>query len=278
MFIDRIGIHFTFLWGLTIHFYALLIILGILLATALATRRAKEYGQDPENVLDMFTWVILSGVVGARIWHILTPSPSSGMTTLDYLRNPLDAINLTKGGLGIVGAVAGGALALFIYVRRKKLSFATWLDILVPGVLLAQAIGRWGNFVNQELYGAPTTLPWAIYIDEAHRLPGFEQYSYYHPTFLYESLWNIAGVFLLLWLSKRFADRFKPGDLFMCYLIIYPVGRFLMEMLRLDSSQVIGVNANQALMVVLAVIAVAWLSYRHLLHKKDTAPAAPAEE
>jgi phosphatidylglycerol:prolipoprotein diacylglycerol transferase len=271
MFIDRIGIH---LGPIIIHFYALIIIAGILLATTLSMRRAKQYGQDPEIVLDMFTWVILAGVVGARLWHILTPSPTlaaSGITTMYYLTHPLEAIDLTKGGLGIVGAVAGGVLALFIFVRRKKMNFATWLDIFAPGLLLAQAIGRWGNFVNQELYGAPTNLPWAIFIDEAHRLPGFEGVAYYHPTFLYESLWNVAGVLLMLWLSKRFFDRFKPGDIFLCYLIIYPVGRYLMEIIRLDSSQVGGVNANQALMVVVAAAAVIGLLVRHWPGKaKDT--------
>lgn len=261
--IDRFGIH---LGPLYIHFYALIIIVGILAATYMAIRRARQYGQDPEHVLDMFTWVILAGVVGARIWHILTPSPSlvaQGVTTEYYLTHPLEMLAIWNGGLGIPGAVAGGALALFFYARAKKLNFATWMDILIPGVLLAQAIGRWGNFVNEELYGAPSNLPWAIYIDEAHRLPGFEQYAYYQPTFLYESLWNIAGVLLLLWLSKRFVDRFKPGDVFLCYLLVYPLGRFLMELLRLDSSEVAGLNANQTVMAVLFVVAALALFIRH---------------
>jgi phosphatidylglycerol---prolipoprotein diacylglyceryl transferase len=272
--IDRFGIH---LGPLYIHFYALIIILGILAATYLAMRRAKQYGQDSEHVLDMFTWVILAGVVGARLWHVFTPSPSlveKGVTTLYYFTHPLEILMIWNGGLGIPGAVAGGALALFFYARAKKLSFATWIDILIPGVLLAQAIGRWGNFVNEELYGAPTNLPWGIYIDPEYRLPGFEQYSYYHPTFLYESLWNIAGVILLIWLSKRFADRLKKGDIFLVYLLVYPLGRFLMEFLRLDSSQVAGLNANQTVMGVLFLFAVVMLFLRHRPGQEEPEPAA----
>lgn len=268
MYIDRIGIHFGD--AFTIHFYALLIITGILAATYLGIRRAKTYGQNPEHVLDMFTWVILAGVLGARLWHVLTPSPNliaQGITTQYYFEHPLEILMIWKGGLGIIGAVAGGVLALFVYVKSKKLSFATWLDILAPGVILAQAIGRWGNFVNQELYGAPTNLPWAIYIDEAHRLPEFTQYAYYHPTFLYESLWNIAAMFLMLWMTRKFFEILKPGDIFATYVILYGIGRILMETIRLDSSQLGGVNANQATMLVLAVLALVFIYFNHKFRK-----------
>lgn len=274
MYIDRIGIHFG--EAFTIHFYALFIIIGILLATYLAMRRAKTYGQNPELVLDMFTWVILAGVLGARLWHVFTPSPSlqaQGITTQYYLEHPLEILMIWRGGLGIIGAVAGGALALFFFVRSKKMSFATWLDILAPGVLLAQAIGRWGNFVNQELYGAPTDLPWAIYIDEAHRLEKYMQYSFYHPTFLYESIWNVLGVGVMLWLTSRYLKILKPGDIFSVYVIFYGIGRALMEMIRLDSSEVAGVNANLTAMVILSLLALAYIVFNHKLRKNQQNPA-----
>ena len=133
---------------------------------------------------------------------------------------------------------------------------------------MAQAIGRWGNFVNQELYGAPTNLPWALFIDPAHRLPQFADVAYYHPTFLYECLLNLIGMGLLIWISNRYFEQLKPGDVFLVYLIYYPIVRILMEMLRLDSSTVAGFNANQALMVVVALGSAAVLALRHL-HKSS---------
>lgn len=241
---------------LTIHFYGIIIMLGVVAATYLARREANRRGQNGDLVWDMLVWMLIAGIVGARLWHILTPSPSlvaQGVTTYYYLTHPLDAIAIWKGGLGIAGAVVGGAIALYFFVRRHHLSMLTWLDILAPAVALGQAIGRWGNFFNQELYGAPTTLPWAIYIDPQHRLSGFENQAYYHPTFLYESIWNMGNMLLLLWISRRFKDRLKTGDIFLLYLIVYPLGRFLLEFLRLDSSQLAGINANQALMLVVMI-------------------------
>ena len=145
----------------------------------------------------------------------------------------------------------------------RNSAWLTWLDLTAPGLALAQAIGRWGNFFNQELYGAPTNLPWKIYIDPAHRLPGFENIAYYHPLFLYESLWNLANMAILLWVSHRFPDRLKTGDIFLGYLVIYPVGRFLLDFLRLDASRVAGINANQTLSAIVAVVAAGVLIWRH---------------
>ena len=152
---------------------------------------------------------------------------------------------------------------MWIYTRRKKLAFATWLDLVAPGLALAQAIGRWGNFFNQELYGAPTNLPWKLYIDPAHRLPGYESIAYYHPLFLYECLWNLANMAILLWISHRFSDRLKTGDIFLGYLVIYPLGRFLLDFLRLDASRLAGINANQTLSAIVVVVAAGLLIWRH---------------
>jgi phosphatidylglycerol---prolipoprotein diacylglyceryl transferase len=249
-----------------IHFYGVLIMLGVLAAVWLSSREAARLEQDPEVVWDVVAWVLIAGIIGARIWHILTPPESmvsQGITTMYYLTHPLDAISIWKGGLGIPGAVMGGVLALFIYMRSHKLSFGTWLDVVAPGLALAQAIGRWGNFVNQELYGQPTNLPWAIYIDPAHRLPGFEQFTHYHPLFLYESLFNLANMALLLWVGRRYKTLLKPGDLFLSYLVTYPTVRFFLEFLRLDPSQVGGIDANQTLMAVIAILAAGTLIWRH---------------
>ena len=211
MSIDRYGI---LIGSFKIYFYGIIIMSGVIAAALVSYRRAPKYGENPERVWDIVTWAVIAGVIGARIWHILTPSPSlvaQGITTYYYLTHPLDAIDIRNGGLGIVGAVAGGALAVFIYLRRNKSSFLTWVDIIAPGLILAQAIGRWGNFVNQELYGAPTNLPWALFVDPSHRLPQYADVAYYHPTFLYESLLNLIGMGLLIWISNRYFEKLKAG-------------------------------------------------------------------
>ncbi len=250
----------------TVHWYGIILMAGAVAAAFLAVRQARFWREDPERVWDGLTWILIGGVVGARIWHILTPPPSmaaQGLTTAFYFTHPLDAIAVWKGGLGIPGALIGGGLALYWFARSQGLPFPRWADIAAPGIALAQAIGRWGNFVNQEIYGAPSTLPWAITIDPGHRVPGYEEFATFHPLFLYESLWNLANMFLLLWLGRKFADKLRDGDLFLIYLIAYPVGRFLLEFLRLDAAMLGTLNANQALMAVVAVLSTFILWRRH---------------
>jgi len=265
---------------LFVRYYGIILMLGALAGAWLATREARRRGMDSELVWDGLIWVIVGGIIGARLWHIFTPPPSmveQGITTAFYLTHPLDALAIWRGGLGIPGAVIGGVLALYLYCRKNKHSFLIWADIATPGLALGQAIGRWGNFVNQELYGKPTDAPWAIHIDPQYRLPGYENQAYYHPTFLYESLWNLGNVFFLLWLGRRFEDRLKAGDIFLTYLITYPIGRFFMEFLRLDSAEVAGINANQTAMIIVALVAASLLFYRHRI-QKDTAPTTGAVE
>ena len=251
---------------LTLHFYGIIIMVGVIAAAILSYFEAKRKGLDPDIVLDSLTWVILGGVIGARIWHILTPPASmveQGITTMYYLTHPLAAIAIWRGGLGIPGAVAGGALAFYIYARKRDLNFGLWADIFAPGLALGQAIGRWGNYFNQEVYGSPTDLPWAITIDPQHRLPEFMEYSTYHPLFLYESLFNLANMGFLLFLHRKFHNKLLPGDIFLTYLITYPVFRFFMEYLRLDNSYVGGINANQTLMLIIAATASGFIIWRH---------------
>ncbi|NJC95932.1 MAG: prolipoprotein diacylglyceryl transferase [Anaerolineales bacterium] len=248
---------------LFIRFYGIILMSGAVAGAFLATKEARRRGYDPEIVWDLFIYLLIGGIIGARVWHILTPPPSSGITAGWYFAHPLDALAIWKGGLGIPGAVIGGLITLFFYSRKTGINFAEWTDIISPSLALGQGIGRWGNFFNQELYGAPTNLPWKIYIDPAHRLTGFLDVSYYHPLFLYESIWNFANMFLLLWISRRYADSLKQGDIFLVYLIVYPVGRFLLDFLRLDASLVGGININQTLMAVVAVCAGAALYLRH---------------
>ena len=257
-----------------IYFYGILITIGVIAAAFLAQFEAKRRGLNPDVVWDVLFWVVVAGIVGARIWHILTPPPSmvaQGITTKWYLMHPLDMINIRNGGLGIPGAIIGGALALWIYCRNKKLPFLTWLDVMAPGVALAQAIGRWGNFFNQELYGKPTNLPWKIYIDPLHRVAGYQNYDYFTPLFLYESLWNLLNMAVLLWLGRRFEKWLKPGDLFFIYAIMYAIGRFFLEFLRLDASQVAGINFNQTFMVIVALVSGVVFFLNHRLRRPAAA-------
>jgi len=241
-----------------IHYYGLIAMAGVLVAAGLSMREARRWGKDPEFVLDALPWLIVAGVIGARIWHIFTPPRSmveSGITTRYYLTHLLEAVAIWKGGLGIFGAVIGGGLALGIYARLQGENVLRWFDTLSPGLALGHAIGRWGNYINQEVYGLPSDLPWAIFIDRLHRLPEYKDVAYYHPLFLYESLWNVINMGVLLWLAGRFKERLRAGSLFLVYLIIYGLGRFGLEFLRLDVSTVGGVNANQAFMGVIVLLA-----------------------
>ncbi len=247
-------------------YYGIIITFGALVAAYLATREARRRGQDSDLVWDGLIWLLIGGIIGARLWHVFTPTPSlvqEGKTTWFYLTHPLDLIWTREGGLGIPGAVIGGGLALFFFTRRHKLNFGLWADIAAPALALGQAIGRWGNYVNQEVYGLPTNLPWKIYISPLYRIPKYADQAYYHPLFLYESLWNLANMFFLLWLARRFVDRLKTGDLFLIYLIVYPVGRFFLEFLRVDSALVGGININQTIAAVVALLSSAALMWRH---------------
>lgn len=252
------------IFGIKIYFYAIIIITGALLGAFVASREAKRRGHDPEIVWDILPWVLIAGIIGARIWHILTPPASMLIDGRNpYFIHPLDMLNIRAGGLGIPGAVIGGVIALWIYCRKTRTSFSDWLDMLAPGLALAQAIGRWGNFFNQEVYGLPSNLPWAIKIDPAHRLPEYANIERYHPTFLYEFIWNMVNMGILLWISRKFGDRLKTGDVFLIYLIIYPVGRFMLEFIRIEYSPIAGLNINQTVMAVIAVASSIALIIRH---------------
>lgn len=260
-----------------IYFYGIIVTFGILVSAWLASFEARRRGLNGDLVWDILVWLMIGGVIGARLWHIFSPPQSmveQGVTTTFYLTHPLDLINIRNGGLGIPGAVIGGLLALYIYCRKQKLDFVLWTDVLAPCVPLGQAIGRWGNFFNQELYGAPTDLPWGIFISPERRLQGYQSFSHFHPLFLYESLWNLASMAFLLWLGRRFPDRLKKGDLFLLYCVLYPTARFALEYLRLDASHIAGLNSNQVIMAAIAILSAAALIIRHKQPQVNT-PTEP---
>ncbi|RMD54059.1 MAG: prolipoprotein diacylglyceryl transferase, partial [Candidatus Thermofonsia bacterium] len=227
---------------------------------------------SPELVWNGLIWVMVLGVIGARLYHVLTPSPSMAAfgihSPADYFRNPAMLINLRNGGLGIYGGIAGGALGLALFAWRKRLPGLAWADLTTVGLALGQAIGRWGNFFNQELYGRPTNLPWAVYIDPNNRLTGFREFETFHPAFLYESLWNLLTFGLLYTLATRYADRMRAGEMTAVYLIMYAIGRTLLEMVRLDSRTVTigGLDIQLAIATVvsiaIAITMALWMAWR----------------
>ena len=247
---------------LFLHYYGLIIMIGVLAAVRLAISMGKRHGFAEDTYWDMVPWMLVLGILGARLWHVLMPSVSSGLNFGWYLQHPGEILAVWKGGLGIPGGVLGGAFGIWLFCKRRKISYAEFMDTIAPAVPLGQAIGRWGNFVNQELYGKPSSLPWAISIDPAYRVPEFADVEKYHPLFLYESLFNLALAFCLWKLGNSENTKLRHGSLFLIYLIAYPTARFFLEFLRLDTAQVGSVNMNQVVMVITAVSALIALIIR----------------
>ncbi|MBI5668727.1 MAG: prolipoprotein diacylglyceryl transferase [Chloroflexi bacterium] len=262
---------------LQIRYYGLIIVFAMLVAAVVAARLAKRAGYDPEHVWGGLTWAIIPGIIFARLWFVLFPSKSvieAGRDTAWLLQNFFDlqngAIAIWSGGLSIFGAVLGGLLGVYLYLRRNKQPLGPWLDIAGVALPLAQAIGRWANFVNQELYGTVTTLPWGITIDSAHRVEPFlstvdypAATTLFHPLFLYESLWSLLAFVVLLNVFLRYRSRLLPGDIFLLYVMQYAVIRFLLEFLRVDVTLVGGINVSQVVTAVAFVAALLFFVYRH---------------
>lgn len=227
---------------LSIHAYALCILLGIIVALWLTVRRWKARGGDADVIWDVAIWAIPFGIIGGRLYHVFSSPDQYFGPGYDGSGDPIKILYIWNGGLGIWGAVALGAVGAWIGTRRAGVKLSAFADAAAPGLLLAQAIGRWGNWFNQELFGSPTTLPWGLQIDPSSpNFPaGYAADTLFHPTFLYESLWNLAGVAVLLILDRRFKLRF--GSLFWLYVVIYTAGRTWIEALRIDEAQMITIS------------------------------------
>lgn len=248
-----------------LHWYGIIIATAVLLAAVLAARVATWLGENPEHGWSMLLWVVLAGVVGARLYHVIHEWEfySANLPLIPQIWN---------GGLGIYGAVVGGALAILAWTRANGLNTARWLDIGAPSILLGQAIGRLGNFVNQELYGPPTDLPWGLTIDAAHRAgtpwnpADFPvDTTRFHPLFAYEALLNLVGLVVLLLVVRRFAHRLYAGDLMLMYFIWYGTVRTLLEPFRTGTGNwlIFGVPTAMWVGILGAVASAAVLVYRH---------------
>lgn len=218
------------LLGVEVRWYAIFILTGIVAAILLVQALARRRGLDPDFPLDLAPWVVFAGVAGARFTYVLLRA--------DYFAaHPLDAFNIRLGGLSIHGALIAGALVVWWWCRRRRQSLLVWADLMVAGVALGQAIGRWGNWANQEAFGRPTDLPWGLAIDPANRPPEFAAAPTFHPTFLYESLFNLANAVLLSWVAINIPRLpwLRPGDGLALYLVTYGLGRLVVESVRTDS-------------------------------------------
>ncbi|GAA2196870.1 prolipoprotein diacylglyceryl transferase [Sinomonas flava] len=237
---DWSGFDIPLPWGaLRIHAYALCILAGIVVGLWLTARRWRARGGSTDAIWDVAVWAIPAGIVGGRLYHVFS-SPDRYFGPGFNGTGDLSAIpRVWEGGLGIWGAVALGAIGAWIGCRRADVRLTAFVDAAAPGLLLAQAIGRWGNYFNQELFGGPTDLPWGLEVDAANPNfpPGYAPGTLFHPTFLYESLWNLAGVVILLLLDRRL--RFRGGRLFWLYACYYTLGRVWIEAMRIDDAEMV---------------------------------------
>ncbi len=266
-----------------IRYYGIIIVLAMLVAAWVAARLAKRDGRDPDHIWGALTWAIIPAIVLARLWFVLFPPASvveQGMDTAWFLQNFFDlqngAIAIWSGGLSIFGAVLGGLAGAYIYLRRNRLPVAPWLDIAAVALPVGQAIGRWANFVNQELYGTVTSLPWGISIDAAHRVTPFKSLvdfpvttTRFHPLFLYESLWSILAFIVLLNLFQRYRRTLRYGDIFLIYVMQYAFIRFLLEFVRVEVAHIPGTTINSSQAFSILAFALAFVVF---LYRQRTAP------
>ena len=248
------GIEFPLRW------YGVIVMVGIIVGALIVERELKRRGENGERIWDVLIWVLPVGILGARLWYVLNATLGGNSY---YAENPIQILNIPQGGLHIFGGFLFGAAALLVYLRRNKLDPWLFLDSAGPAVLIGQGIGRIANFINQELYGPPTTLPWGIQIQAEHRLSQYQDLNLFpvettrfHPTFAYEMLWNFAAAGLLLWLSRRYKEDLKPGALFAGWLVLAGIGRVIIEFFRPDQPKIPGLGISYS-SIVAALMAIA---------------------
>jgi phosphatidylglycerol:prolipoprotein diacylglycerol transferase len=243
-----------------VRWYGVLIVTGAIVAAWYAAWYVKRRGQNPEIVWDAMVWLLISGIIGARIWYVIADI-IGGNTR--YLDNPVQILLINQGGLNILGGIMVGAVVGWYYTRRNNLDFWLLADGVGVGLLLGQAIGRFGNFINQELYGPPTTLPWGIPIDGAHRIPPWNdlaqfpvETTLFHPTFAYQAIWNVIMAALLTWLIIKKGDQLRVGVVAALWLIVAGVGRTWIEFFRPDQPRFFGtpVSTSTIISIIFALL------------------------
>ena len=250
---------------LTLRMYGLCIALGVIAAVVISSKRWEARGGNPDDIGTIALWAVPAGVIGARLYHVATDWKT-------YRDDWGAAFNITQGGLGIPGGILLGVLVGVIVVKKKGLPVAPLLDVVAPAIPVAQAIGRLGNWFNQEVFGRPTTLPWGLEIDAANRPIGYEQFTTFHPTFLYEGLWNLAVAGLLIWIDR--SRKLRPGELFAGYVLGYGIGRLWVEELRIDHASLIwGVRVNIWMSAILIIGSITYI----VISRRRPAPVVPRE-
>jgi len=247
--------------GLDVRWYAIFMLLGVIAGMSLTRFLAGRLGLDPDWVLNVAPWIVLASILGARLYYVTL--------RVDYFStHPLEAVNIRLGGLSFHGALIAGLATLIALCHFRGRPVLRWIDVAVPGLALAQAVGRWGNWANQEAFGTPTDLPWGLAIDQAHRPWAFLSSERFHPTFLYESLFNLANALLLSWLALRVprSQALRHGDVLAIYLINYGVARFLIERVRTDSLYLGPLPAAFWMSWVLLAAGVALLALPRIVH------------
>lgn len=249
--------------NIALHWYGLIMALGIVIAGMVAEWGVRQRGEKGEHVWELLVWAAPAGILGARLWYVLNEILGGGSY---YLNNPLRILYLPEGGLHFYGAVLFGGLAAYAYVKWHNLDFRLVIDAASPALLIGQAVVRPANFINQELYGSPTDLPWGIPIDAAHRLAPWDNLAQFpfettrfHPAFAYEMVWNFLAAGLLLWLALEFSRRIKPGTIFAGWLVLEGLGREIIEFYRPDQPRIPGTDISYsriaaALMVIAGII------------------------
>jgi phosphatidylglycerol:prolipoprotein diacylglycerol transferase len=263
-----------FEWGpLSVRWYGLLIASAVLIGVNLSQSLARRRQVDPDLISDLAIWLVLAAIPSARLYYVL-------FQWQDYAQHPDQILAIWKGGIAIHGAILGGLIASLIFARVRRVSFWQLADLVAPSLILGQAIGRWGNFFNSEAFGSPTDLPWKLYIPLDRRPPGFEPFAYYHPTFLYESLWNLAVFGGLLWLffwGLQHPTKLKLGTIFLVYLIGYSCGRIWIEGLRTDSLMLGPLRIAQVVSLIQILVGIGgliWLYGRQRALPDVVAPGA----
>lgn len=251
--------------------YGLLLAAGVLIAGWMARREFRRRGLDPDLAYTIAVWTVPFGLVGARLYHVIT---DWGAFWPNHLA---DMPKIWQGGLGIWGAVLGGMLGTWIGCRRAKLPFWRVADCIAPGLILAQALGRWGNFANQELYGHPSSLPWAVKIDPAHRYAPYQASSTFQPMFLYESLWDALSCFILVYFIRRFWRRVPLGTIFALYVVLYDIIRLPLETMKIDpADHVLGQRINVWVALTALVVGVVWFVVSFRRRGPEPEPASVA--
>jgi phosphatidylglycerol---prolipoprotein diacylglyceryl transferase len=255
--------------NLTLRWYGVIVMIGVIVGSLIVERELKRRGEKGDMIWDALIWVLPAGIIGARLWYVLNAILGGNRS---YLEDPASIIRVWEGGLHIFGGFLFGAAALLYYLRQNKLDPWLFLDAAGPAMLIGQGIGRLANFINQELYGPPTTLPWGIPISAEHRLPQYQDLSLFpvestrfHPTFAYEMLWNFASAGLLLWLSRRYKEDLKPGTIFAGWLALAGIGRVIVEFFRPDQPKIsgLGISYTSIFAALMAIAGIVLLMARY---------------